>query len=445
MHRLLVLAALTLALPGTADAAPPTVAAQASPTLGAAPLATTLTAAGDASSYRWELPDGSSAVGPVLAATFAQGRHTVTLVGTSAGGEEARATVTVTAVALSLAAPAVAGVEERVHLRGRMVPALPDARLTVHHRGRQVTSGRLRTDGSYRIGVRPRAAGEYVVRYAGIPSPAAAIALRPRLRLETRGAPVVGGQLTAVARVEPAGAGIVTIRAYRRGRLVAGRSGTGAAAVRLPSVRPGAFRVVAAIEPRAGYVARRALLDTVVRHPSLGYGSRSEGVRVLEQRLRALAFVLQRVDAVYGRDTVEAVLAFQKLHGLPRTGRVDARFWRQLAGAAPPRARYGGDHIEVDKRRQVLMLVRGGRVTLVAHVSTGATGNTPVGHWRVYRKVGGWDWVLWYPMYFLRGFAIHGYPEVPAHPASHGCVRVPMWLAPRLFATHGYGTTIIVY
>ena len=36
---------------------------------------------------------------------------------------------------------------------------------------------------------------------------------------------------------------------------------------------------------------------------------------------------------------------------------------------------------------------------------------------------------LYHPMYFLRGFAIHGYPSVPAWPASHGCVRIPLWLA----------------
>ena len=36
-------------------------------------------------------------------------------------------------------------------------------------------------------------------------------------------------------------------------------------------------------------------------------------------------------------------------------------------------------------------------------------------------------------MYFLRGFAIHGYPSVPPYPASHGCVRVPMWIAQQLY------------
>jgi lipoprotein-anchoring transpeptidase ErfK/SrfK len=48
-------------------------------------------------------------------------------------------------------------------------------------------------------------------------------------------------------------------------------------------------------------------------------------------------------------------------------------------------------------------------------------------------------------MYFLCGFAIHGYPSVPAYPASHGCVRVPMWLAPRLYRQHSHGAVVYVY
>ncbi|MGH2921940.1 MAG: L,D-transpeptidase, partial [Gaiellaceae bacterium] len=135
----------------------------------------------------------------------------------------------------------------------------------------------------------------------------------------------------------------------------------------------------------------------------------------------------------------------QKLHGLAWTGRVGPGLWGRLQRADRPRARYLGTHLEVSKGRQLLFDVRNGRVIRVVHVSTGATGNTPVGRWRIYRKVGGWDWVLWYPMYFLRGFAVHGYPSVPAYPASHGCVRVPMWIAPTLFAGRPYGQTLYVY
>jgi hypothetical protein len=92
-----------------------------------------------------------------------------------------------------------------------------------------------------------------------------------------------------------------------------------------------------------------------------------------------------------------------------------------------------------------LLDVRGGHVVRVVHISAGATGNTKPGAWRVYRKVPGFGWVLYYPMYFLRGFAIHGYPSVPPHPASHGCVRVPMWIAQTLYAGHDHGATVVVY
>ena len=85
-----------------------------------------------------------------------------------------------------------------------------------------------------------------------------------------------------------------------------------------------------------------------------------------------------------------------------------------------PRLR--GTHIEVSKGSQYLLAVKDSRVTAVVHVSTGATGNTPIGTFRIYRKNVGWDWVLWYPMYFLRGFAIHGYPSVPAYrPRTAAC------------------------
>ena len=48
-------------------------------------------------------------------------------------------------------------------------------------------------------------------------------------------------------------------------------------------------------------------------------------------------------------------------------------------------------------------------------------------------------------MYFTGGYAIHGNPSVPPYPASHGCVRVPMWVAPRLYETNPYGETVYVY
>ncbi len=181
--------------------------------------------------------------------------------------------------------------------------------------------------------------------------------------------------------------------------------------------------------------------------PNLGPGSRGPSVRFLEQRLSDLHYALERVDGYYGTDTYDAVLAFQKVSWLNRTGSVDHTSWRRLQGAGIPPARYkSGNHFEVDKTRQVLFDVRGGRVARVIQVSTGATGNTPLGAWHVYSKTPGFNALsMYYSMYFLRGFAIHGYPDVPPYPASHGCVRIPLWVAFSLYETHGYGTTVIIY
>jgi len=39
----------------------------------------------------------------------------------------------------------------------------------------------------------------------------------------------------------------------------------------------------------------------------------------------------------------------------------------------------------------------------------------------------------------------HRNPSVPPYPASHGCVRVPMWIAPTMFAELTVGTPVDVY
>jgi N-acetylmuramoyl-L-alanine amidase len=99
----------------------------------------------------------------------------------------------------------------------------------------------------------------------------------------------------------------------------------------------------------------------------------------------------------------------------------------------------------------VLYVVRGGRVGTIIPISTaGLAGRfTPVGRFSIYRKVDGFDpsplGTLFDPMYFTGGYAIHGNPSVPPYPASHGCVRVPMWVAPTLSATNDYGETVYVY
>ncbi len=447
MRRVLAVAVVFAAMPvQAAFAAAPSVSVTASPAVGAAPLTTTLTASGDAASYRWELPGGATAAGPSVTRSFPAGRWTVAAIGASATGEETRTTFTVTSVALTLRAPAETPTGQRAWLTGRVVPTLAGSQVKVSRAGRITAYGSVKRDGSFRIAIRPRTPAAYKVLLGNVASAAVPVTILPTVELEVAGAPVVGSHAAAIATVDPIGAGRVTVSVYRRGQLV--HSATGRAVVRLPLATTGtaAYRVVARLRPEAGYRPASRLLDTAVRMPDLRLGSQGAGVLDLAQRLDAQGYALEQVDDVFSADDSDAVLAFQNVHGLPRTGLPDSRFWQALAASTRPTPEFGGgDHIEVDKTKQVLFLVRDGKVVLISHVSTGATGNTPVGTFHVYRKVVGFDWVLYYPMYFLRGFAIHGYPDVPAYPASHGCVRIPMWLAPRLFSLNGYGTTVIVH
>jgi len=108
--------------------------------------------------------------------------------------------------------------------------------------------------------------------------------------------------------------------------------------------------------------------------------------------------------------------------------------WSRLLGAgAPSPSRSGsGVWIEVNKSKQVLLYVEGGSVVRTLPVSTGNPNvgiTTPSGTLSVTRKSPKWDGPRYKPLY-IRSYgvlAIHGYPSVPPWPASHGCIRVPLW------------------
>jgi N-acetylmuramoyl-L-alanine amidase len=437
---------LASALAPAGHAASPTIAVSASAPRGLVPFAVTFTASGDATAYHWELGDGSVADGPTVAHTYARpGAYVAVVTATGADGSTSRAEIAVSAHRLALGTPTGGSFGRVVRFRGSIAPTLPGANAVLLRAGKPIARARLNSSGRFAFATRLRAPGPYRLRIAELLSAPHSIAVRPELSARLVGTGAVGQPLTLVAGIRPARLAVLRVRVWRGSKLIRSERAARSVRVSLPSGRPASFRMrVDALRARGALPASRRLTAAVV-HPQLGLGSRGPSVLALEQRLRELHYALQRVDALYDADTVQAVLAFQKVNGLAWTGRVDARVWRRLLTSHAPRPRAGGDHIEVYKRRQVLFVVRAGRVELVVHISTGATGNTPVGRWHVYRKVVGWDWVLWYPMYFVRGFAIHGYPSVPSYPASHGCVRVPMWVAPRLFAGNAYGTTVDVY
>jgi hypothetical protein len=440
-----VMAAMALA--PAAHAAPPAVTAQATPASGAAPLQVTLTATGEAASYHWELGDGSAADGPVVQHAYAAGRFTARVTATNPLGETSQATVAIAATGITLAGPGRGRYQQLARFHGRVVPAAKGARIALYRNGARIATVRTGRNGAFvvrgRVGT-PQA--HYTARYAGAVSNALALAVRPGLDTAFNGSGRLGTPLSLLVRERPATAGTVTLKVWRGHRLVAGRSFHGRLRLRLPTGSAGAFRVRLTLQPAPGYLAAKRLLERIVFTPSLGPGSAGASAFELDRRLHDLHYALGRVDGYYGQDDIDAVFAFQKLHGLPRTGRVDTRFWIELQRANVPRARYPGTHVEVSKGRQVLFLVRDGKVALIVQVSTGATGNTPLGHWRVYSKVPGFNAKeMYFSSFFVGAFAIHGYHSVPPYPASHGCVRIPLWIAPRIYSLVGYGTNVYIY
>jgi hypothetical protein len=155
------------------------------------------------------------------------------------------------------------------------------------------------------------------------------------------------------------------------------------------------------------------------------------------------------------------LIAFQKWEGRPVTGKLTLDDLEAIRTATPPKARdVGYAHVEVDIDRQVLLIVNDADSVRVLHTSTGSgkpfmdqgqmsVAYTPRGRFVVYDKTFGWeDGVLgsvYYANYISGGVAIHGYLSVPAQPASHGCIRIPMFAAREVSKLLPVGTIVLVY
>jgi len=406
MRRAALVAFAALAAPPAAHAA---CGVTATHVTGKAPVTVTLTAVCASTQYHWSFGDGQQADGQTVQHVYAAGVYRPTL--TSDAGAEPAATVL--SVALTLHAPARARYAHWVTLRASVIPRLP-----IVLRGRRFEHGKLH--------VRVLRTAPWVADAVGVKSKPARIVVVPKLVVRLVGSPIVGSPMRVRATLHPASAGTIV-----GPRVVDTRTARIA-------------RVTVRTRPAKGWAAVHESVARTITRPGLASGAQGPGVLQLERVLQDLHYAVQ-FDGVYGDDDIEAIYAFQKVEGLPRTGIVTPALWARLLHAHVPPARYAGSHIEVDKTRQVLFVVRGGKVALVVAASTGATGNTPLGLWHVYRKVTGFDWVLYYPNYFLRGFAVHGYPDVPPYPASHGCVRIPMWVATRVYTDIAVGTAVYVY
>lgn len=356
-------------------------------------------------------------------------------------------------VTLRLNTQKVAVFGQRIILRGQMAPATRGARVRISVRGTVVAHAKVGPRGGFKTVLRVRSRGPYRAGWYEAVSPKVFVTVRPRLEASLVGGRVVGTPLRLYAQLRPRGAGSIRVEVLRNGDRTFAAGYRGSARVRLGTNSFGEVRVRLRVLERSGFApVRPKLLRAKLVAPELRYGSTGPAVPELVRRLGALRYAVH-TSTVFGPELLDSVIAFQKVQGLERDGEVGAHVWRRLANPRIPSLRYSSpaDHIEIDKTRQIMFVVRGGEIATIVPVSTAGIPGwyTPEGRFAIYRKVPGFDpsplGTLYAPMYFNGGYAIHGSPSVPPYPASHGCIRVPMWLADSLYATNGYGETVYIY
>ena len=185
-------------------------------------------------------------------------------------------------------------------------------------------------------------------------------------------------------------------------------------------------------------------------------------VKDARRRLAELGYWVKAEGARNEASLRHALIAFQKVESRQRTGMLNQNELQALRTARVPTPRESGyPHIEIDLCRQVLFLVDAGDVSMrILPVSTGSgacfteggktrRAITPTGRFTVKRKIKGWRksplGLLFYPNYIHGGVAIHGNPSVPPVPASHGCIRIPMFAAEEFSELAVSGMVVLVY
>lgn len=192
--------------------------------------------------------------------------------------------------------------------------------------------------------------------------------------------------------------------------------------------------------------------------PLIGWGIGSgpdPSIKAYEQRLVDLHFDPGPVDGVFDQDTAYAMEAVEKIAGLPRVGRInpaEAQYLETFEYPTPLHPTAEANRTEINVTNQTITLYQNYQVRLITTTSTASgvtfcyytpkraptahvceVATTPNGRYAYYLFRAGNDTgdlgTLFNPYYFFKGRAIHGYPEVPTYPASHGCARIPMHIA----------------
>jgi len=352
--------------------------------------------------------------------------------------------------------PATVIFGDTVTVSGVVTPAVAGQDVAIGLAGVPAATAVTDASGAYNVTLTPRRSGDVVARLLadGTQSAARRLTVKPRVTV-THGTAIPFLSLRYVVKVEPStyGGTISAVVVHRGARVATVKAAVrgGKAVLQVPLRGVDTFVVTLSLPAADGFGARS--LESTVRAKGERVATGSSGARVrgLLTALSRLHIRVPSVGTTFNSQCADAVMAFQKAYRLPRTYVFDGDDWRKLDGARPVKPRYSGPstHIEVDKSRQILMVVKNGVVYGLIAVSTGATGNTPEGSFHIQQKhpytTSGYGGILFRTMGFVGDFAIHGYAPVPPYPASHGCIREPMWVADWTYGQSWVGERLYVY
>lgn len=226
----------------------------------------------------------------------------------------------------------------------------------------------------------------------------------------------------------------------------------------------GAFVYRALLPHQAAYLGAVSAPRVLrVETRDLVLGDKGDDVLALERTLASLHYSPGKVDGTFDQNTRHAVITFQKVERLSRTGK-----WTKVerTRVAHPRGyalrwKYSGHAVEVDITRQIVVYSENGVIKLVVDASTGGEyrycyqgecdiAHTPRGFFHVQHKIDGVRTsklgYLYRPSYFYQGYALHGEAyDVPVTPASHGCVRMTDYNTDLLYSKLVIGMPVHIY
>jgi len=218
---------------------------------------------------------------------------------------------------------------------------------------------------------------------------------------------------------------------------------------------------------------------------TISKGMAGDDVAQVQQRMTDLGFWPGPVDGYFGDETRRSVWAYEKLvlgvESDKPTGAVSPEMWDRMQDPfviSPRRKDTTPNHTEIYLPEQVVAVFHDDAPVMITHMSSGDNSDwceevtispgeynnpgdeplvrgecgrsfTPGGVYNFTRRVEGVRQSslggMWDPVYFNYGIAVHGALNVPLHPASHGCIRIPLTLSPTFQELTATGDRVYVF